>query len=146
MNDVSRIAFVTAHFEELQGLMPAAYGAGLLFAALAQHFLALSTAFPLDPMQVLMPANFAVAATMAFAQRYQATFGRVVAPGFTASRIARGLVGAPQIAVAAGMLFDLIGRMQSQRPSFAPYDASKERWPCSRKASTDRRPYRAAAS
>src|SRR5262249_11715186 len=57
MNDIARIAFVTAHFEELKGLKLALYGAGLLFGSLLLLTAAASDLTTPPPFMGIVLAN-----------------------------------------------------------------------------------------
>jgi hypothetical protein len=117
-SDIRRIAFVTQRFLELQGLIPAALGAGLIFGSLLLHAVRRpdkpGRAF--DAVQAFMFAVMFIGPLMAYLHRiYRRTFGDPVATWYQ-----KVLGGMPIFAVLAGGMLDLL-QIESGRggPSFA---------------------------
>ena len=80
IDDIARVAFVTQHFHELRGLIPAAYGGGLIVAALMFHAAGGALTFGSGPLQTLIVANCVyILALNALDRSYRQTFGDVVA-------------------------------------------------------------------
>jgi hypothetical protein len=116
MQDVKRVAFVTEHFLELQGLIPAIFGGAMLFGVLALQFLdpsgrpgvALQT-----PMLGMMIAGWSTPYLQA---SYRRTFGDAVA---TMEQKFRATL--PTLLVLVGVVIDISGQGERPRsgPSFA---------------------------
>ncbi len=103
--DIRRIEFVTARFQELQGLGVAWFSAGLLGGALVQQSLSSAGGGGLYSFHALMVANLLWGACQVdLALRYRSTFGAAV--GGTGMRDTTWVSGLPMFALMVGVVFD----------------------------------------
>jgi hypothetical protein len=113
LQDIARIAFVTRRFHELQGLIPAMLGAGLIFGPLLQH--SLWPRYNYGPFQALTFASVTAGVTVEYLrQLYRNTFGEAVA---TWSQKMRAVI--PMQLVLWGGLADMTIEFDRPTPSVA---------------------------
>src|SRR5829696_5181928 len=115
MNDMRRVAFVTEHFLELQGLVPAAFGGALLFALLVYQ----TAGIPGRPGAAGEAAVLAMIlgnqAAMYLQASYRRTFGDV-----RATRQQKMLAAAPAVMLWAFVTVDMLRTFEGRSgPSFA---------------------------
>jgi hypothetical protein len=116
LGDIRRIAFVTQRFLDLQGLIPAAMGAGWLFAALMHHAMSGPTRSGGVSQVLIFGMIVTGPATVELQKLYRRTFGEVVASA------RQKLSGSTQaLVIYAGIMTDLSLQMNGGRsgPSFA---------------------------
>jgi hypothetical protein len=115
VEDIQRIAFVTQRFHELQGLMPAMFGAGLILASLMAHGMSMSRFYVASPLQALNFANiFCVFSVIYLPRIYRQTFGEAVG---TPRQKFLGLM--PMLLVMIGFMADMFVEVGKPAPSFA---------------------------